>query len=94
MGPNYHPIKTQIRDLDQQARRLRREELRGVLVDLRSKILEYGITAEQLFGSDLSDLVRYRDPQTGKTWNGLGRPPNWIRGKDREAYRVKRPEPS
>ena len=39
-------------------------------------------------GRSLDDLVRYRDPESGKTWCGYGRPPNWIRGKDRERFRV------
>lgn len=81
-------MKEQIRRLELEAERMRRNELRRVLVDLRARVKEYGITSEQLFGSDLSDLVRFRDPETGKTWNGQGRPPNWIRGKDRKHYAV------
>lgn len=38
---------------------------------------------------ELSDLVRYQNPETGQTWCGFGRPPNWIRGKDRARYRVR-----
>ncbi|KAG1549044.1 hypothetical protein G6F50_013393 [Rhizopus delemar] len=53
---------------------------------MRQKIKEYGIKPDHLFGPDLSDLVRYRHPETGQTWNGIGRPPNWIRGKDRHAF--------
>ena len=77
-----------MRELEREAQRLRRDELRQVLAELRRKVREYDITAEQLFGLDLSDLVRFRDPATGKAWNGLGRPPNWIRGQDRERFRV------
>lgn len=39
-------------------------------------------------GPSLDDLVRYRDPESGRTWCGFGRPPDWIRGKDRERFRV------
>ncbi|WP_175175202.1 H-NS family nucleoid-associated regulatory protein [Achromobacter pestifer] len=39
--------------------------------------------------SALAKLVRYRDAETGNTWCGFGRPPNWIRGKDRERFRVR-----
>ncbi|MBO9353754.1 H-NS histone family protein [Bordetella petrii] len=67
---------------------MRRQELRDAIVDMRRKIKEYGIVPEQLFGPDLSDLVRYRHPETGQTWNGVGRPPNWIKGQDREQFRV------
>jgi DNA-binding protein H-NS len=36
----------------------------------------------------LSAFVLYRDPDTGNTWCGFGRPPNWIRGVNRERFRV------
>jgi len=48
-----------------------------------------GNAPRELFGPDLSALVRFRDPATGNTWNGFGRPPNWIRGQDRERFRVR-----
>ncbi|CAM3973942.1 Histone family protein nucleoid-structuring protein H-NS [Bordetella tumbae] len=88
MANNYQQVRSHIRTLEAEAERLRRRELRGVLSDIRWKIKEYGITSEQLFGPDLSDFVRYRDPETGHTWNGVGRPPNWIKGKDRGLFRV------
>lgn len=84
----FGQVKKQIRKLEIEAERLRRIELRRVLVEVRARVKEYSITPEQVFGDDLSDLVRYRDPETGKTWGGLGRPPNWIRGKDRKRYAV------
>jgi len=85
---NYREAKARLRALEVEAERLRREELRAIVPEMRRKIREYGITPEQLFGPDLSDLVRYRDPDTGQTWNGMGRPPNWIKGKDRGPFRV------
>src|SRR4029453_19680675 len=34
-------------------------------------------------------VAKYRDPQTGKTWTGRGKPPNWIAGaKDRQAFLI------
>ncbi|MDM9558295.1 H-NS histone family protein [Bordetella petrii] len=88
MAENYRQVKARIRMLQAEAERLRRQELRDVLADMRRKIREYGILPEQLFGPGLSDLVRYRHPDTGQTWNGVGRPPNWIRGKDRNRFCV------
>jgi DNA-binding protein H-NS len=88
MAESYRQVKGRMRALEAQAEQLRRQELREVLAQMRRTIREYGIKPEQLFGPDLSDLVQYRDPETGKTWNGLGRPPNWIKGKDRSKFRV------
>ncbi len=33
--------------------------------------------------------IKYRDPETNKTWTGRGKPPLWIAGKDREQFLVK-----
>lgn len=88
MAESYRQVKARIRALEAEADQLRRRELRAILIDIRLKIREYGITPEQLFGPDLTDLVRYRNPESGQTWNGMGRPPNWIKGKDRALFLV------
>lgn len=34
-------------------------------------------------------VAKYRDPKTGKTWTGRGKPPAWIAGvKNRDAYLI------
>ena len=34
-------------------------------------------------------VPKYRDPQSGKTWTGRGKPPNWIAGvKDRAPFLI------
>lgn len=34
-------------------------------------------------------VAKYRDPQTGKTWTGRGKPPTWIAGvKDRTPFLI------
>jgi DNA-binding protein H-NS len=34
-------------------------------------------------------VAKYRDPKTGKTWTGRGKPPMWIAGvKNRDAYLI------
>ena len=34
-------------------------------------------------------VAKYRDPKTGKTWTGRGKPPTWIAGvKNRDAYLI------
>ncbi|WP_322032875.1 H-NS histone family protein [Paraburkholderia sp. J76] len=88
MVESYRQVRARIRRLEAEAEALRHRELRNVVIDMRQKIREYGISPEQLFGPDLFDLVQYRDPATGQTWNGRGRPPNWIKGKDRGLFRV------
>lgn len=33
-------------------------------------------------------VAKYRDPATGATWTGRGKPPNWIVGKDRTPFQI------
>lgn len=33
-------------------------------------------------------VPKYRDPATGATWTGRGKPPRWIEGKDRKALEI------
>ena len=32
--------------------------------------------------------AKFRNPETGQTWSGRGREPVWIKGKDREEFRI------
>jgi DNA-binding protein H-NS len=31
---------------------------------------------------------KYRDPATGQTWTGRGKPPKWIADQDREKFAI------
>ncbi|WP_087689109.1 H-NS family nucleoid-associated regulatory protein [Pandoraea sp. PE-S2R-1] len=88
MAENYRDVKKRIRALEAAAEQLRRRELHQILTDMRQTIRRYSITPDQFFGPDLPDLVRYRNPDSGETWNGMGRPPNWIRGGERGPFRI------
>ncbi|WP_429500929.1 H-NS family nucleoid-associated regulatory protein (plasmid) [Robbsia andropogonis] len=32
----------------------------------------------------------YRDPETGWTWSGRGKPPKWIAGRDYDQFLIQR----
>ena len=81
----------------------RRSELDAEAAELRSRAVEHvaavvkqlGITQEELFPSKRAHkapaAAMYRDPATGKTWSGRGKPPNWIKDLDqtsRDALRI------
>jgi DNA-binding protein H-NS len=54
---------------------------------------ERGTASKRQAAATTAGVPKYRDPQTGKTWTGRGKPPNWIVGaKDREAFLI-RPGP-
>ena len=77
-----------------------RQAIEGEIAELRTKtvedikryIAEFNITQAELFGKARKTLPpKFRDPATGKTWSGKGKPPAWIRDLDesqRDALKV------
>lgn len=93
----YQELKAKAEDLLRQAEAAREAELETVLAEVRARVAEYGLTAEQIFGRKRraqgrrsGDAVapKYRDPKTGATWSGRGREPSWIKGKRRERFAI------
>lgn len=95
----FQELQNQIRQLQQQAETMRREQASVVIAELRAAILEFGITPDDVFGAR-AKLVRrstrgraiqkYRDPLSGATWSGRGRVPRWIAGRNREDFLIAR----
>ena len=58
----------------------------------RALIQEHGLTAADVFPQGKAKgsvgAPKYRDPATGATWTGRGKPPNWIVGKDRTPFQI------
>ncbi len=68
-----------------------KEEARKVIETIKQQIAEFGLTAADLGleiarragaktgkGKKLVLTPKYREPATGKTWNGHGKRPGWI----------------
>lgn len=101
----YSALKAQIDKLEKQAAAIRQKEVSKVVAALKKTIAEYDLSAADLglspgvrkmpqrkarrAGAATVGVPKYRNPQTGDTWTGRGRPPAWIAGvKDREAFRI------
>lgn len=94
----YADLKAQIAKLQAQADEARRTELGNVIEDIRNKIAEYGLTAQDLGFAAAARRGRppkkaplppkYQDPKSGSTWSGRGKPPNWIAGKNRDRFLI------
>lgn len=94
----YADLKAQIAKLQAQADEARRTELGNVIEDIRNKIAEYGLTAQDLGFATAARRGRppkkaplppkYQDPKSGSTWSGRGKPPNWIAGKNRDRFLI------
>ncbi|CBW76497.1 H-NS-like proteins (plasmid) [Mycetohabitans rhizoxinica HKI 454] len=94
----YQELRAQIEKLEAEAEALRARELETVIAQMREKITELGITAEDLFGRKRQARgtahakqpePKYQNPKTGETWSGRGRAPSWI-GKNRERFLIQK----
>ena len=100
----YQAMRAQIAKLEREAEELRRQELKNIIAQVRQAISDYGLTAADLglAGRGRKSAGRkapaaprsvgqakYRDPKTGQTWTGRGRPPAWIASaKNRDAFLI------
>lgn len=92
----YKELLKQREDLEQQIREARSRELADAVAKVRDLIAEFGLTSEDVFpparsrsanaGSKVAP--KYRDPATGQTWTGRGKPPKWIADQDREQFAI------
>ncbi len=101
----YQAVRAQIAKLEREAEELRRQELKNVIAQVRQAIADYGLTAADLGLTGRAGKAagrktarrgageaKYRDPKTGQTWTGRGRPPAWIASaKNRDAFLIDAP---
>ena len=104
----YQAVRAEIAKLEKQAEELRRQELRTIIAQVRQVVADYGLTAADIGlaggrprsvarkaparASRSAGVAKYRDPKSGQTWTGHGRPPAWIVGaKDRDAFLIDAP---
>jgi len=94
----YKELKAQMDTLAQKAETARLAEFQAVVDDIRTKVVEYGITEKDIFGVRRGRTAKkatgpieakYRDPKTGATWSGRGRAPAWIKdAKNRNRFLI------
>jgi DNA-binding protein H-NS len=91
----FKELQDQIAKLKQDAEEVRLKEIGGAIAQIKSLMTEYGITVQDIEGSGrrkgskgstLSN-VQFKD-DSGNTWSGRGRMPAWLKGKDKEKFRV------
>jgi len=86
-------LQQQIKDLQDKANQIIQAEKAGIIEDLKAKILQYGITANDLGfkvpevktsktsgnSEKSTPIPMYRNTTTGETWHGgKGRLPLWL----------------
>lgn len=92
MSASYKELLAQLEALKIKTEEARRRELADAVGKVREMVEQFGLTAEDVFpplrkkASTGTVAPKYRDPATGATWTGRGKPPAWIAGQDREKF--------
>ena len=90
----YQEMQRELERLHQQSAQARLAEKSAVLERIRALIVEHQLLPSELGFTDAppaqpaAGTVKYRDPVTGATWSGRGRPPRWLEGHDRSKFAV------
>lgn len=87
-------LEKQIDQLTKKAAALRQSERAAAIKSARELVSRFDLTAQDIGlasakgrrGANVArerkaaGVLKYRDPQSGKTWTGHGKPPKWIAG--------------
>lgn len=81
------------RELNRRVVALRNKARETAIADIRRMMAELDIPVEALAKATKPKkpqlCAKYRDPMTGNTWSGMGKPPKWIKEHPhRESLRI------
>lgn len=95
---SYKDLLKQREELDQKIDQARRSELNDAMTKVRQLIADFGLTPQDVFPSGRAGrpsattgtkvAPKFRNPETGQTWTGRGKPPRWIQDQDREKFAI------
>ena len=107
MATVYEQIKAQIVELERKAIEARKQEIKDAVATVRDLVQKHGLSladiGAKLFGkpagaastkpAGTKSPAKYRDPKSGSTWTGRGKPPKWIVGAtSRDAFLIDKVE--
>jgi DNA-binding protein H-NS len=92
---SYKQLTAQLEKLHKEVAAAREKEIAQAIIEIKQKITEYDLTAEELgftskgtVSRKTASVAKYRNPKTGETWSGRGRSPAWLAGKNRERFLI------
>ena len=98
---SYKELLAQREKLEKQIEEAKSREYAEVLNEIKQKMADYGISLSALGGGRAAKgskaarpragvAPKYRDPESGSTWSGRGKPPRWIAGMDRDKFLIQK----
>lgn len=91
MNNTYKELLAQREALEAQIQTARKQEVSDVIAKIRGLVQDYDLTAEDIFTvrrATSTVAPKFRNPETGDTWTGRGKPPAWIKDKDRAQFAI------
>lgn len=90
-------LKQQREVIEKEIQKRLNEERAQKIAEVRQIIAEYGLTPDDVFKKGRAHkeggakvAPKYRNPETGETWTGRGKPPSWIKDvADRSVFEIK-----
>lgn len=90
----YKELLAQKQALEEQLAAAHKAESGAAIAQARAIVADFSLTEADVFGRAPSSrkgqvvAAKYKDPTTGKTWTGRGKPPQWIADKDRDQFLI------
>lgn len=92
---SYKDLLLQREALERQIEELRSSERRNAVDQVHALVAQFELTQNDVFGKRRSALAgrpleaKYRDPASGATWSGRGKPPRWIADQPRDGFLIR-----
>lgn len=89
-----HTLRQQIADLQKELDIALRTERADALAKIRDLMTAYSITPDELGAKRRAPSTirpvapKYRDPASGTTWSGRGKPPRWFDKSNPERFAI------
>lgn len=90
MPTQYQALLREQAALDDKIAKAYRAKRLAAIKAARMLVDQHNLTPRDLFDTTPPKRPKhlYRNPKTGETWAGHGRPPRWIEGRDRKPFEV------
>ena len=96
---SYKELLQQRENLEKQIQEARQRENQEAVDKVRALVAEFELTPDDIFGNPRKSgktsasagqkvAPKYRNPATGDTWTGRGKPPKWIADQEREKFLI------
>ncbi|KGG84421.1 histone [Comamonas thiooxydans] len=90
----YKELLEQRAQLEKQISDARKAEVGDAVAKIRALMKDFDLSISDIAPSRAADKrekvePKFRDPTTGATWTGRGKPPAWIKDKNRDDFAIK-----